>query len=128
MFWLFYFLVYICIHLHSLFIYFGQNTANKEAVFFFYLKINFSISETFLSLRKQIIMQYEFDSQEFSKRVKTKRLIELNLGLREVSKKSKVSISTLSRVENGFVPDMGTLIKISNWLKTPPSVFFVIKK
>lgn len=73
-------------------------------------------------------MQYEFDSQEFSKRVKTKRLIELNLGLREVSKKSKVSISTLSRVENGFVPDMVTLIKISNWLKTPPSVFFVIKK
>lgn len=73
-------------------------------------------------------MKYEFDTQEFSKQIKTKRIIDLNIGLRDVAKKTNISISTLSRVENGAIPDMTSLIKISNWLKSSPSIFFKIKK
>lgn len=72
-------------------------------------------------------MKYEFDSREFSKQIKTKRIIELNVGLREVAGKAKVSVATLSRLENGNVPDLTCLINICNWLNTSPSVFFKIK-
>jgi transcriptional regulator with XRE-family HTH domain len=72
-------------------------------------------------------MKYEFDSQEFSKQIKTKRIIELNAGMREVAKKVKVSISTLSRLENGKTPDMPSLINVCNWLESSPSTFFKAK-
>jgi transcriptional regulator with XRE-family HTH domain len=72
-------------------------------------------------------MKYEFDSQEFSRQIKTKRVIELNAGMRDVAKKAKVSISTLSRLENGKTPDMPSLISVCNWLESSPSSFFKIK-
>ena len=37
-------------------------------------------------------------------------------GLRTVAKQMKVSPATLSRVENGHVPDLETLSKICEWL------------
>lgn len=72
-------------------------------------------------------MKYEFDSKEFSRQIKTKRIIELNVGLRDIAKKAKVSISTLSRVENGKIPDMLSLINICNWLSSSPASFFKLK-
>jgi len=72
-------------------------------------------------------MKYEFDSKEFSRQIKTKRIIELNVGLRDIAKKAKVSISTLSRVENGKIPDMPSLINICNWLSSSPASFFKLK-
>jgi transcriptional regulator with XRE-family HTH domain len=47
--------------------------------------------------------------------------------MREVAKKVKVSISTLSRLENGKTPDMPSLINVCNWLESSPSTFFKAK-
>jgi transcriptional regulator with XRE-family HTH domain len=73
-------------------------------------------------------MTQSFDTIKFSKSIKTKRLIEMDATLREASKKAKVSFSTLSRMENGGVPELGNFIKVCNWLNSPVSEFFIIKK
>lgn len=47
-------------------------------------------------------------------------------GLREVSKEiGNVSPSTLSRIENGKVPDVDTFIKICKWLKKSTETFVI---
>lgn len=69
-------------------------------------------------------MRYLFDTDKFSKAIKTKRLINLNIGLREVSTKIKVSAATLSRLENGTTPEIENLLKICGWLGESPSEFF----
>lgn len=61
--------------------------------------------------------QYKFNNEAFAKALKTKRVIELNIGLREVNKKTKVSIATLSRMENGNKSDIDNILKVCNWLK-----------
>ncbi|MEH2333973.1 helix-turn-helix domain-containing protein [Nostoc sp.] len=49
-----------------------------------------------------------------------------NKGLREISAKiGNVSPSTLSRIENGSIPDMETFIALCNWLKVPPGDLFL---
>lgn len=68
-------------------------------------------------------MKYNFDSKEFSKRIKTKRVIELNYDLRTVSKKAKVSAATISRLENGSIPEMDTFLKMCEWLDALPREF-----
>src|ERR1700761_1576584 len=51
-----------------------------------------------------------------------------NLGLREAAREiGDVSVSTLSRVENGNLPDIDTYVKICNWLDVSIE-FFAIKK
>lgn len=45
-------------------------------------------------------------------------------GLREVSDEiGEVSPSTLSRVENGKMPDMSTFLRLCNWLQVRPTEF-----
>jgi len=75
-------------------------------------------------------MKYNFDSKEFSKRIKTKRVIELNIDLRTVAKKSKVSSATISRLENGGIPEMRTFLKMCEWLDALPRefIFTIFKK
>lgn len=68
-------------------------------------------------------MRYYFDAAEFSKRIKTKRVIELDKGLREVAKKTGVSFSTLSRMENKKIPEMDSFLKVCNWLDALPREF-----
>jgi transcriptional regulator with XRE-family HTH domain len=51
-----------------------------------------------------------------------------NQGLRETAREiGDVSVSTLSRVENGNLPDIDTYVKICNWLDVSIE-FFAIKK
>lgn len=51
--------------------------------------------------------------------VRTKRG---NKGLRETAREiGKVSPSTLSRVENGKMPDMETFLLLCDWLQVPPA-------
>lgn len=69
-----------------------------------------------------------FDNVKFSKAIKTKRFVELNLTLRQVAKKTKVSFSTLSRVENEMTPDLPNLLKICSWLDIPAGEFITTKK
>lgn len=67
----------------------------------------------------------EFDLAGFSQRIREKRMAE-KLGLREAAEKSNVSASTLSRVENGSMPDMDTFMNVCEWLVMMPSEFFLI--
>ncbi len=58
--------------------------------------------------------------EELSALVKAKRG---KIGLRETAKQVEVSPSTLSRVEQGKIPDLETLQKLCDWLQVPLSRF-----
>lgn len=46
-----------------------------------------------------------------------------NMGIRAAAKEIGISPSTLSRIENGHVPDVATLDKICAWLEEEPAQF-----
>lgn len=48
-------------------------------------------------------------------------------GIREAAKEVGVSPATLSRVENGKVPDLETFGKICQWLGDDPSIYLGLK-
>lgn len=48
-------------------------------------------------------------------------------GIREAAKEVGVSAATLSRVENGKIPDLETFGKICHWLGDDPSIYFGLK-
>ncbi|MBN8675443.1 MAG: helix-turn-helix transcriptional regulator [Chitinophagales bacterium] len=61
-----------------------------------------------------------------SKMIKSKRG---DLGLRQAAKEiGGVSVSTLSRVENGNLPDIDTYVKLCNWLEVSVDFFTVGSK
>lgn len=53
-----------------------------------------------------------------------RRRAELGLSLREASAASGVPVATLSRVEQGRMPDLATFRRIVKWLGVPPERFF----
>ncbi|PHM11627.1 helix-turn-helix domain-containing protein [Nostoc sp. 'Peltigera malacea cyanobiont' DB3992] len=64
-------------------------------------------------------------------RLDIKRLLSLvrdkrgTKGLREISAEiGNVSPSTLSRIENGSIPDMETFVALCDWLQMHPGDFF----
>jgi transcriptional regulator with XRE-family HTH domain len=61
------------------------------------------------------------DTRHLAALIKTKRG---NRGLREIAQEiGDVSPSTLSRIENGKVPDMDTFLRICDWLQVSSEVF-----
>lgn len=46
-----------------------------------------------------------------------------NMGVRAAAKEIGISPTTLTRIEKGHVPDIGTLDKISEWLGEDPARF-----
>ncbi len=68
-------------------------------------------------------MAQTFDTSKFSKAVKTKRVVELGITLRKAAKQSKTSFATLSRMENEYVPELVSFIKVCNWLNIPAGEF-----
>lgn len=72
-------------------------------------------------------MSKEFNCVAFSEAVRAKRFVDLKIGLRELAKMVKISPATLSRVENGGMPDVNTLINVCEWLQQPISNFVVNK-
>jgi transcriptional regulator with XRE-family HTH domain len=46
-----------------------------------------------------------------------------NMGIRAAAKEIKISPSTLSRIENGHIPDVATLEKVCQWLGEDTSKF-----
>lgn len=46
-----------------------------------------------------------------------------NMGVRVAAKEIGISPTTLTRIEKGHVPDVGTLNKLSEWLGEEPSKF-----
>ncbi len=62
-----------------------------------------------------------FDVQKFAAQIRTKRGTQpLRLIAREIK---GISISTLSRLENGKVPDTETFLHICDWLGVLPDEF-----
>lgn len=67
-------------------------------------------------------MQSQLDVARLATMVRTKRATR---GLREIAAEiGNVSPSTLSRVENGRVPDMETFLLLCDWLEVAPAEFF----
>ena len=59
------------------------------------------------------------DMEKLANLVRNKRLTR---GLRETAKEiGNVSPSTISRVENGKIPDMDTFLALCDWLEVPPA-------
>lgn len=59
-----------------------------------------------------------YDSESLKKDLRLKRIIDLELNMDACAKIIGISKSTLSRVENGNMPDLLTFFKIIKWLET----------
>jgi len=62
-----------------------------------------------------------FDAQKFAAHVRTKRGAQSLRSI--VGEIEGVSLSTLSRLENGKIPDMETFLHICDWLDASPDDF-----
>jgi len=62
------------------------------------------------------------DTQRFSEMIKSKRG---SIGLRALATEIGVSASTLSRIEQGNLPDIDTYLKLCDWLEVSPDFFTV---
>src|SRR5271165_312045 len=52
------------------------------------------------------------------------RRAELGMTLREASEASEVPVATLSRIEQGRMPDLATFRRVLRWLGLPAERFF----
>jgi transcriptional regulator with XRE-family HTH domain len=74
-------------------------------------------------------MKQHFDKEAFAKALKTKRVIDLNIGVREAAKKiGEISAATISRIENENPTDIDTVLKICRWIKQPITNFIKSEK
>lgn len=67
-------------------------------------------------------MSSSLDTKKFSEMIKSKRG---NIGLRALASEIGISASTLSRIEQGNLPDIDTYLRLCNWLEVS-SDFFTI--
>ncbi|GGD11374.1 helix-turn-helix domain-containing protein [Hyunsoonleella pacifica] len=67
-------------------------------------------------------MNNTLDTIKFSEMIKSKRG---KTGLRKLADEINISASTLSRIEQGNLPDIDTYLKICNWLEVS-SEYFVL--
>ncbi|MCD7962588.1 MAG: helix-turn-helix domain-containing protein [Rikenellaceae bacterium] len=65
-------------------------------------------------------MSASLDTQKFSEMIKSKRG---KIGLRQLATEIGISASTLSRVEQGNLPDIDTYIKLCEWLEVSTDYF-----
>lgn len=72
-------------------------------------------------------MKLVFDSEGFSKHIRQKRIIDKNVDLRTLAKILQISTSTLSRVENGRMPELSAYAKICHWIGKPMNHFIKVK-
>jgi transcriptional regulator with XRE-family HTH domain len=83
-----------------------------------YTMISSAVLKTVKSSVKEKMSNY-LDIKTLATLVQNKRLTR---GLRETSKEiGTVSPSTISRVENGKIPDMDTFLTLCDWLEVPPA-------
>lgn len=65
-------------------------------------------------------MSYSLDTQKLSEMIKSKRGSK---GLRLLASEIGVSASTLSRVEQGNLPDIDTYLRLCEWLEVSTDFF-----
>ncbi|MBA2391170.1 MAG: helix-turn-helix transcriptional regulator [Ktedonobacteraceae bacterium] len=66
-----------------------------------------------------------FDAQRFAAQIRTKRGTRSLRSI--VGELEGVSLSTLSRIENGKMPDMKTFLSLCDWLDALPDDFMTIQ-
>jgi len=85
---------------------------------------NLRVSIVFEAQKGSTSMATFFDAQRFTAQVRTKRG---NRSLRSIAKEiGDISISTLSRIENGGIPDTETFLQLCAWLEASPGDFMKI--
>lgn len=60
-------------------------------------------------------MKFRYTSGKLVKAIRTKRIIELDVDIREAAKMIGTSPATLSRIENNSTPDLATLASVCYW-------------
>jgi transcriptional regulator with XRE-family HTH domain len=63
-----------------------------------------------------MVVDIVYDKEALKRDLRYKRIIELELSMDNCSKLIGVSKPTLSRLENGGMPDLMTFFKIIKWL------------
>jgi DNA-binding XRE family transcriptional regulator len=64
-----------------------------------------------------------YDSESLKKDLRLKRIIELELSMDICAKQIGISKATLSRIENGSLPDLITYFKIVKWLNSDAKMY-----
>lgn len=72
-------------------------------------------------------MKLIFDGDSFSKQVKKKRVIDEDLDMRTLGKRLGISAATISRCENGWMPDIDAYARLCYWIGRPMNDFVKIK-
>lgn len=67
-------------------------------------------------------MELTLNTKLFAQTIKGKRA---NNGLRAAAKDIGISFTTLSRIEQGKVPDVDTFVRICKWLNTSTDTFII---
>lgn len=70
-------------------------------------------------------MSSSLDTNKFSEMIKSKRG---NVGLRATASEIGISASTLSRLEQGNLPDIDTYLRLCNWLEVSSDFFLNSEK
>ena len=70
------------------------------------------------------LMRLKYDGEKLAKEVRIKRLITLNVDLRDAAKEIGIGYATLSRIENKKKPDIETLAAVCYWIGQPIDNFF----
>lgn len=65
-------------------------------------------------------MSTSLDTKKFSEMIKSKRG---NIGLRNLASEIGISASTLSRIEQGNLPDIDTYLRLCEWLEVSTDYF-----
>ena len=80
-----------------------------------------TFAETLLTINlKLFTMSTSLDTQRFSEMIKSKRASK---GLRVLASEIGVSASTLSRIEQGNLPDIDTYLRLCDWLEVSTDYF-----
>lgn len=67
-----------------------------------------------------------FDSESFTIDLFLRRMQgEKGRSLREAALECNVSVSTLSRIERGYVPELITFMRLCEWMQKSPSLYFI---
>jgi transcriptional regulator with XRE-family HTH domain len=68
-------------------------------------------------------MSNEINIEDFAAKIREQRG---KRGLREAAQEiGEISASTLSRIENGNIPDLDTFIRVCRWLGVSPDTFII---
>jgi transcriptional regulator with XRE-family HTH domain len=65
----------------------------------------------------------KYNSELLQKDLRLKRIIDFKLSLEKCSKLIGISKPTLSRIENGSLPDLMTFFKIIKWLDSDARIY-----